>query len=224
MEVIRNQIDNSRMEVDAPPQQVVAPVLAIKSEKVFEQIDNQQVEQAQEMEDELPQITEENFARVRKRNKMNQESEARSGVKTLDQSDMKQEDHDKSKVKITEEIVPRKVQLKQNLMKEEERENQNAKKRSAHHEIEFTSFCHRESITLQSLRHKLRDFNDEVSLQKTVKKMNTVLQKIKNTRIEELISLKFESELLSIIYVVKIIFHDLSKLEKIHSKPGNSRS
>lgn len=54
--------------------------------------------------------------------------------------------------------------------------------------------------------------------------MNSVLQKIKNTRIEELISLKFESELLSIIYVVKVIFHDLSKLEKIHKKVSRSDS
>lgn len=63
-------------------------------------------------------------------------------IKTIDQSDLKQEDHDKSKVKITEEIIPRKA--KKNLMKEEEKENENAKKRSAHHEIEFTSFFHRE--------------------------------------------------------------------------------
>lgn len=136
------------MEVDAPPQPklVVAPVLpqlAIKSEKVYDHVENQKVvEQAQEMEDELPQITEENFARVRKRNKIIQDNEANMSIKTIDQSDLKQEDHDKSKVKITEEIIPRKA--KKNLMKEEEKENENAKKRSAHHEIEFTSFFHRE--------------------------------------------------------------------------------
>ena len=136
---------------------------------------------------------------MRKRNKINQENEANKGIKTLDPSDLKQEDHEnKSKLKINEENHSRKIKEKKSLMKEEEKDKENeiAKKRLAHHEIEFTSFGKRESITLQILRQKLREINpDEGPLYKTVKKMITVLQKIKNTRNDELNTLKFGTEL-----------------------------